>query len=57
MSPERQDERDVGKARGALGCISFIYYLADFQALILSTLESPGPPPPHPTPPPALLHM
>lgn len=44
-----EDERYVGKARSALWCISLIYYLADFQALILSTLEEESPfflPPP-----------
>lgn len=53
-----EDERDVGKARSALGCISLIYYLADFQALILSTLEEVSPPP-HlpPTRPPPLPHV
>lgn len=46
-----EDERNVGKeVRSALWCISLIYYLADFQALILSTLEEESPPPP-PTPP------
>lgn len=36
------------KARSALWCISLIYYLTDFQALILSTLEEESPflPPP-----------
>lgn len=38
-----EDERYVGKARSALSCISLIYYLADFQALILSTLEEESP--------------
>lgn len=38
-----EDERYVGKARSALWCISLIYYLADFQALILSTLEEESP--------------
>lgn len=38
-----EDERDVGKARSALSCISLIYYLADFHALILSTLEEESP--------------
>lgn len=32
------------KARSALWCISLIYYLTDFQALILSTLEEVGTP-------------
>lgn len=38
-----EDERYVGKAQSALSCISLIYYLADFQALILSTLEEGSP--------------
>lgn len=41
-----EDERYVGKARSALWCISLIYYLTDFQALILSTLEEKSPFPP-----------
>lgn len=47
-----EDERYVGKARSALWCISLIYYLADFQALILSTLEEESPffLPPSPVP-------
>lgn len=38
-----EDERYVGKVRSALWCISLIYYLTDFQALILSTLEEKSP--------------
>lgn len=38
-----EDERYVGKTRSALSRISLIYYLADFQALILSTLEEESP--------------
>lgn len=38
-----EDERYVGKARSALWCISLIYYLTDFQALILSTLQEESP--------------
>lgn len=38
-----EDERYVGKVRSALSRISLIYYLADFQALILSTLEEESP--------------
>lgn len=40
---------NVGEAGRALWCISLIYYLPDFQTLILSTLEeSPFPFPPSP---------
>ena len=44
------DDHNVGKARSALWCISLIHYLADFQALILSTLEEESPPPLAPVP-------
>lgn len=35
---------------GAHWCISLIYYLPDFQTLILSTLEEEWPPSPPPSP-------
>lgn len=38
-----EGERRVGKVGSALWCISLIYYVTDFQALILNTLEEESP--------------